>query len=561
MGVARVLLPLLISASLFGAPELRLVNTAVGPVSIALSTNGPAQTVEAQNAGDGSLNLQVSSNVTWIVPSVGAQRACAQGLPGNCIPIQLALQTGSLAKGTYTGTVTVNDPNAVDAPQTVTVTVQMGGGVPAQVDLYAAPGGAAAEQSFTTNSNLSWKVSGTNTSWLAISTNGAGSFGFNLPAVVYAIKGTPQAGMAAGNYSASVAFSGSSVAAENTTVPVTLHVTTQAIASAYPQSLSFRIVQGGAPQTQFIGVGNTGPNILTLNGSFSSSAAWLSAEMDGQTYAAVTADPTGLAPGIYTATLAIGSTSANSPSNVAVQLEVIPVGPPWAYFQGVVNNATFEAGDNVAPGEIVAVFGEQFSSLSPQTGSQLPLVTTLGGTQVLVNSTPAPLYYSSYGQVNFQIPYGTPSGTALVAVSRNGQLGNKVSVQVAPIAPRLLLVQNQDGSYPIPAIVGGHPAKVGDTLVIYAIGLGATSPPATTGAAAPASPLAQVTPLPNVLFGGEGIVSGTPAVPLFVGLTPGFVGLYQINVTIPAGTPSGNNVQVDLNMSGTISNQVQIAIQ
>jgi uncharacterized protein (TIGR03437 family) len=566
------LLLIFLAANLLAAPKLRLQTTAIGPVSVAISANGPSQTIEARNAGDGALNLQLSSNVTWIVPTVGVPRGCSQGQTGTCVPVQIALQTLFLTKGTYTGTVTVNDPNAVDAPQTITVTVQMGGGVPDQVDLYAPPGSSSPKQTFNSSSSLTWKVT-TNPSdgsWLAISSTGAGSFGFNIAPVLYQITGTARAGMAVGNYSGSIAFSGSSVPAENKTVPVTLHVTTQPIADV-PQSVSFRIAQDGKKQTTTVLATNKCLGTLSISAATTAGASWLSALPQLPNSLPITVDPTGLSPGLYSSSVSLLSNAANSPSVVNVQLEVVPVSAPLAKFQGVVNNATFEADDPVAPGDIAAVFGEQFSSEDPQQGTQLPLVTTLGGAQVFVNNLPVPLYYSSYGQINFQVPYETAIGEALVRVDREGQRGNTVSVQVKQRAPRILrlgigdygIIVNQDGSLPIPATPGilSHPAKVGDTLVIYAIGLGATSPAAVTGAPAPGIILAAVSPPPKVFFDGASIATGIPADPIFAGLTPSFVGLYQINVTIPSGTPSGNNVQLYLDLSDAPSNHVQIAVQ
>jgi len=477
----------------------------------------------------------------------------------------------------YTGTVTVSDPNAVDAPQTVMATVQMGGGVPDSVDLYSTANGGPDSVTFTTNSAMGWGLTTapTDGSWLAVTTPGAASYAFNLPTVLYTITGTPQVNLAESTYSGSIVFNGSSVAAENKTVPVTLHITSLPIA-VFQNSLSFQVPQGGTAQTGVVFLSNRGMNNLLLSGVVGSSASWLSAvvpQTENATSVTVTADPTGLSPGVYTGQLTIGSNAANSPSVVNVQLEVIPAGPPVAAYQGVVNNATFAAGDTVAQGDIVAVFGEQLSSQSPQQGSQLPLVTTLGGAQVLVNGQASPLYYTSYGQINFQIPYETTAGQAVVSVLRDGQTGNQVSVQVAAAAPRILrlgigdygIIVNQDNSFPIPSsyTIPGyltHPAQIGDTLVMYSIGLGPTTPPSPTGAAAPLSPLAQV-PNTTVYFGGEGFLAGTPAAPLYSGLTPNFVGLYQVNVTIPAGAPAGNNVNVALAIGGATSAPVQIAIQ
>jgi uncharacterized protein (TIGR03437 family) len=47
----------------------------------------------------------------------------------------------------------------------------------------------------------------------------------------------------------------------------------------------------------------------------------------------------------------------------------------------------------------------------------------------------------------------------------------------------------------------------------------------------------------------------------FSGLALGFVGLYQVNVQVPAGTPSGDSVPVTLNIGGAASNTVTLAVQ
>src|ERR1700694_5600279 len=112
---------------LSAAPRLALTQTAF-TVAVVPGQNGTAQSIDASNLGDGQLSLSASSSAPWLAASIGAQHACS--LKGNCIPVQIALQTSSLTKGTYTGTVTVTDPNAVDAPQFVTVTALVGGNVP-----------------------------------------------------------------------------------------------------------------------------------------------------------------------------------------------------------------------------------------------------------------------------------------------------------------------------------------------------------------------------------------------------------------------------------------------
>jgi uncharacterized protein (TIGR03437 family) len=159
-------------------------------------------------------------------------------------------------------------------------------------------------------------------------------------------------------------------------------------------------------------------------------------------------------------------------------------------------------------------------------------------------------------------------------VEANGLRSNGVTVPIANRAPRMLrlgigeygIFVNQDGTFPLPrtSVLGaaGRPARVGDTLVMYAIGLGPTSPTVANGTAAPSNPLAVIAPMPVLQFGRTSISESDSTAPLFVGLTPGFVGLYQINVTIPATVEKGPNVPVFLNMGNNVfSNTVELAIE
>jgi uncharacterized protein (TIGR03437 family) len=74
------------------------------------------------------------------------------------------------------------------------------------------------------------------------------------------------------------------------------------------------------------------------------------------------------------------------------------------------------------------------------------------------------------------------------------------------------------------------PAKAGETIALFATGCGATSPAYPTGVL-----LTQAYPLPVM---PTVTVGGTPATVTFAGLTA--AGLYQINITIPTSTPSGD---------------------
>lgn len=549
------------------SPMLRLVSSTVGPVSVNAGATSN-QTIEAYNAGDGALALSLKSSVSWIAASVGAQKACTSR-PGFCLPLQFTLSSTGLPAGASTGVVTVtdNNPNTVDAPQTITVTLQIGGSVPANVDVYVAPG-ASQDVSFASNS----LISGATTTrdggkWLTLALDGSGSFRFSYP---FRIHIAPPASMPLGTYGGTVITSGSSFAADNKTIPITMRVTGQPVAQGPSNRFHARLAQGAPPLSAAIPVTNVGMAALTVQSVTATGGAWLAATpFSGG--AALTLDAGTLDPGIYSGSVTINSNAVNGAITVPVDFEVVAKGPPLINFQGIVDNGTFGAGDAVARGDVTVVLGEQLSFSPLTVGQAPPLVTQVGGAQVTVNGIPAPLYYSSYGQLAFQMPYETPVGTAIVQVQRDGLPSNMVSVPVADRAPRLLLIGvgtygaivNTDGSIPMPTGsfpgVVTHPANVGDTLTLYAIGLGATTPSVATGQPAPASePLAKLSSTPIVNFGGG--IGGTLVTPLFAGLTPTYAGLYQVNVTIPANVPHGT-VNLSLVFGDSASNSVQIAIQ
>jgi uncharacterized protein (TIGR03437 family) len=559
---------LTLTSMLSAAPRLGLAQTAL-TVSIVPGQNGIAQSIDASNLGDGALNLSATSSVSWLSASIGAPHACS--LKGNCIPVQITLQTSALTAGVYTGTVTVNDPSAVDAPQFVTVTALVGGDVPAKLEYYVPPNGSASS-SFTTGGAVTTTVS-SNTPWLAIAADGAGSFQFGVP-VPYTVTATAQSGMATGDYNGTIAISGSPFAPDNKSTAVLLHLTTQPILQANPSSIGFRIAQGANKQTDYVVTSNGGQGTLSISGvtaggvTAAAPAAWLSAQTvsGNASLVSIVADPTGLSPGTYQGMVTIASNAANSTVTVPVQLNVVAQTAPVSAAGGVVNNGTFAGGESLAQGDIAALFGDQFTFGDPQQASSLPLPAILGGTQVLVNGQPVPVYYVSPGQINFEIPIDAATDDATVQVVRNGQAGNLAYLNIKPSEPRFI---TNGGTYAIMTTPNGaltgipsHPLTAGDIVVIYTIGLGPTSPSVPSGTASPASPLAVIDPTTVLAcFGNNSPFSPAPCVnPQFVGLTPAFVGLYQINLAIPQGLASGN-LSFSFTVNGVPSDVVQLAVQ
>src|SRR5207249_4052417 len=97
-----------------------------------------------------------------------------------------------------------------------------------------------------------------------------------------------------------------------------------------------------------------------------------------------------------------------------------------------------------------------------------------------------------------------------------------------------------------------HQAQAGDVIVIFSTGLGMTNPPVPSGVPSTA---AQVTIPVTVTIGGVN------APVQYAGLSPGFVGLYQVNAVVPAGVTAGTAVPVVLTQGGVTSNQATIGVK
>jgi uncharacterized protein (TIGR03437 family) len=223
--------------------------------------------------------------------------------------------------------------------------------------------------------------------------------------------------------------------------------------------------------------------------------------------------------------------------------------------QAIVNGASFQS-QMVSPGSLFSIFG---TGLSTQTASasKLPLPRNLGGAQVVVNGELAPLVYVSGHQINAQMPIDIPTGQPVsLTITNGGATSNVVTITVPRAAPGIFtlngsqaIVQNQNGSINST----GAPARPGDVLVAYLTGGGAVNAAGAwiTGAGSPSGPASVSAPYTVA-------VGGTPAAVEYLGLTPGFVGLYQANFTVPAMTPGSYPVVVTV--GGVSSNAASIAI-
>ncbi|MGD0773619.1 MAG: hypothetical protein ABSC05_12425 [Candidatus Solibacter sp.] len=257
--------------------------------------------------------------------------------------------------------------------------------------------------------------------------------------------------------------------------------------------------------------------------------------------------------------------------NSIIKVEPAAGPPPLFGGKSVVSSAGFTPG--IAGGSLVSIFGTGLSTADGIVAAPgFPLPTTLAGTSVwfgggLDGGRPAPILAAAkvngQEQLNVQVPV---LGNALdypvdllskVIVRKGRALGFAFDVN-AFIEGWPSIFLSADGE-PIVThadyslVSASSPAHAGETVVIFATGLGAVSPPVATGVAAPLSPLSTTAVPFSVAIGGQN------APVAFCGLAPGFAGLNQVNVLVPA--VSAGQVKLTLGVGTSVPVTVTIAVQ
>lgn len=175
----------------------------------------------------------------------------------------------------------------------------------------------------------------------------------------------------------------------------------------------------------------------------------------------------------------------------------------------------------------------------------------------MIGGLSAPIYFVSQTQLTIQIPQDlAPNRTHYAVLLVNNQYSLPQPLDLIPGAPGTvafpdgrIVAQHQDFTL----VDSSNPARPGEALVIYLVGMGATIPPVPSGAASPLNPLAAVTSPVQLTIDGE-----TAAVE-FAGLTPGGVGLYQINFRVPSNARSGN-LDVVIAQDGVKANLTKLPV-
>ncbi|MEZ5355932.1 MAG: hypothetical protein R2762_25140 [Bryobacteraceae bacterium] len=181
---------------------------------------------------------------------------------------------------------------------------------------------------------------------------------------------------------------------------------------------------------------------------------------------------------------------------------------------------------SLAPGAIATIAGSGFGA----------------GSVVLVNGETITPRAVSARRVDFDLPEAFPIGPASIQVESNGVRSNTVETEVQMAAPTLAASLPDGRGAAAAARAGGdpvttvHPAAPGETVSLFLTGLG--------------SHISEV----QVLF------DGVPGEVLFAGPAPGYPGIDQINVTIPADLEIRGPVAVALSIPGAFSDLAELPV-
>ncbi len=559
---------------------------------------GPAiapQTFGVLNSGTGTMNWTATASVlgggNWltVTPASGSSVGNSTQVPMVTVNVDV---TG-LRSGQYSGQVVINAPGAPNSPQIVAVffSVLPEGSNPGVTVrptglIFIAPAGgrdpgsqnvqmSSAAASTATYASGVLTLNGVN--WAkALPVSGTVAPGIGRTLVVQPTLGS----LAPGSYHGSLNLlfgdgsptqnvdllflvlpAGSRVNAQGVREPSAACVPKTLLALSRALSNNFNS-PAGWPTSLEVQVADDCGNLVpsaTVVASFSNGDAPLAL--------------VGLGNGTYTGTWRPSAIS--SQTVVTLQAFQPPLSPAKVFIQGgvgtninvpavgsggVVNGASFDKNEVLAPGSIASVFGSSMTvSSTANVGLTIPLPTTLDGASLTIGGLPAPLFYTSTGQINAQIPFELPPNSRPQVVLRTPTaiaVPETITMDIA--RPGIFLTgPASQGVVVTPTnqlVDAAHPVSAGDVVVVYCTGLGTTNPVVATNQASPSSPPATSVIQPTATIGGVN------APVQFAGLTPGFIGLYQVNVQIPPGVAPGA-VPLVLTQGGVSSNTVTIGVK
>ncbi len=223
---------------------------------------------------------------------------------------------------------------------------------------------------------------------------------------------------------------------------------------------------------------------------------------------------------------------------------------PFYTAASIANSAANVAGF-YAPNSFISIYGQNLSYVTRGieasdivAGVTLPWALAGTNVVVLINELAANVYYVSPGQVNVLIPPELIAGPAVVQLENQACYGPPIQITLSAAAPVLfqsdattVIATHLDGSL-LTAVSPGQP---GEVVVLYATGLGPTAP------AAIPNQIPQFAEWIVDLAGFEVFLNGAavdPHLVLYAGVTPGYAGLFQVNLRLPDNCPPNPSIQI-----------------
>ena len=564
------------------------------------------QNIGILNQGDPATTVNwsasVEGGVSWLnlVPAGGT----ATGSVPGALKVSLAANATQMPPGAYYAQIKISDPNSLNSPQEVTAvlnilspktsptpalepgglffTTTAGGTTPPvqQVQVNTSSASAVTFKVATSTSD--------NGKWLTVAPLTGGASG-QAPGTLL-VTANPS-GLAAGIYTGNVNVSiGQALESVNVTFLVQPAAGNGSFESPRPEATGCTpgklvITETGTPNN-FPAVASWPVSLIVLldddcgapvsdgvvTASFSNGDPELSLSGDALGNYFTTWSPSASDSNIVVTFNATAASLQSASAQLFGGVAANQTPPPKLSPGGTLNNFNPVVGAPLSPGSIVQVYGAGlgFESVSPGI---VPLPTTFDNTAALIGQSAgfAPLYFLSSGQINLQIPYDViPSGSPQqvpITVQVNNAITQPLVLSIVPAAPGVLSANDgptapdvQNGAHIIAQhsadgslVTAASPGKPGEYLVMYLVGMGAVKPTVASGSVTPLSPLSNVVLTPTVTVGGSA------STVLFAGLTPGFVGLYQIDFQVPANASAGE-LTVSVSQNGVAANPTLLPV-
>ena len=563
----------------------------VSPTGIRFSMREGAVTLAVRQVK--IFNREPGSNLPWTAEWIrGSEYFTSSAVNGvatltvpGILKVSTRPETASLASGAYYGLLRISAPSSAFTPRYVVAVLQVRpASQPSDLDLdtgglvfTSLTGGQQARRVVTLNaasqSALAFQAAATTldgTGWLSVSPNGGNLTSAQSAALAVGVD--PRT-LAAGIYRGEITVA---TADTSQTLAATLIVTD---AASDPVPSKARAAKCSANR---MAVGTTG-----LANNFSVPAGWpatLTVEVRDNCGAAVSnatvvarfsnGDPPMTldaddVTGIYTGTwqpgtpidqtnVTISALNSDFPEARATLIGSVKANSvPTLARGGTVNPFNRQASGLLAPGTPVEVYGNALASVVE--GTFVPLPIQYKGSSVLIGPYDAPLYFVTPGQLNVQLPSElAPNRSYPIVVSSGGAISIPDTLDVVPIQPGVASFTDgkiiaQHSNYVL--VDAQNPAKRGEYLIMYLVGLGATNPPVASGALSP-----SIEPLGRPLSPATVTMDGNPVDILFSGLTPAGVGLYQINFRVPDNARLNTPLEVLVKQGGYTANVTTLTV-